>query len=156
MNDATGPGEISFARRTEVLSQIPAFADFPPQLVGELAGSLREEAFAADAVIVREGDVGEQLFVIESGRAEATTKGAAGPVVLATLGTGDMFGEIALLTSTRRRQATVKATAPLRALTLSATDFERALVAFPDVRIEVVTAAEAMLSARFLKRKAAQ
>jgi cAMP-dependent protein kinase regulator len=57
-------------------------------------------------VVVKEGDPGNALFVVSSGKVEVTKQGKSGPVHLATLGPGAFFGEFALL-SDRRRHATV-------------------------------------------------
>jgi CRP-like cAMP-binding protein len=59
------------------------------------------------AVIVREGDPGNALFVVSSGAVRVTKVGADGQIIdLATLGAGSFFGEFALL-SDRKRHATV-------------------------------------------------
>jgi hypothetical protein len=70
--------------------------------IGEatVLGTLMErcEAAAGD-VIIRQGEIGDALFVIESGQAEVRIRGHAGrSEVLATCGPGDYVGEIALLT----------------------------------------------------------
>lgn len=144
---------VPLPRRIALLKRMPGFAELPPALADELARSLHEQVFAPGAVIVAEGDTGDQLFLIESGAAEATTTSPKGPVSLAQLGAGDMFGEIALLAHSRERQATVKALSPLRALTLSARRFEAALAAYPDARFDLVQAAESMLREKMAKRQ---
>ncbi len=60
--------------------------------------------------IVREGDVGQSLYIIRSGEVEVVKQGANGepPTVLATLGPGDHFGEVAVFQRVRRT-ATVRA-----------------------------------------------
>lgn len=154
MSDSREDETASLDRRKAVLSRITAFASLPPEVAEEIAGSLRAASFTPGVEVVREGDIGDQLFVIERGAAEVFTQTAAGVVLLTKLAAGDMFGEIALLNPTRRRQATVKATEPLDVLTLSAADFEKSLAAFPELRVDVVMAAEAMLHEKFIKRKA--
>ena len=79
---------------------------------------LRRIARLADAnevkegeVLVREGQRGQELFVILSGRATVTRKGRK----VATLGPGDYFGELAVL-NPAPRTATVKATSPMEVL----------------------------------------
>ena len=60
--------------------------------------------------IVREGDVGQSLYIIRSGEVEVVKHGANGgrPPVLATLRAGDHFGEVAVFQRVRRT-ATVRA-----------------------------------------------
>lgn len=125
----------------------------PSDLLNELVNELKEERFPPGTVVVAEGQTGDRLFLIEQGKAEVTTRGATGPVVLAQLEREDMFGEIALLATSRRRQATVTALTPLWTLTLSAQAFDRALTAFPDARIDVAAMAETLLTAKFLKQQ---
>lgn len=151
MNDSAAPSSIPLERRIALLAKIPGFASLPPGLLEKLGRNLREIAFASGAVVVREGDVGDQLFLIETGTAEATTNGPAGPVSLARIGAGEIFGEIALLAHSRERQATVKALSPLRVLALSAAGFDQALAAYPDARFDLVQAAEAMLRTKRAK-----
>jgi len=69
--------------------------------------------------MVAEGEAGDRLYLIAEGRAEVSTAGQGGPVPLAMLGPGELFGEIALLEPGGKRQATVTATTPLLALGLA-------------------------------------
>lgn len=153
MKSGAHPGTVSPARRQELLRGIAGFATVPAALLDELAASLREENFPAGTVVVAEGQRGDRLFLIERGEAEVSTSGATEAVVLAELGAGDMFGEIALLAPNRRRQATVTAIAPLHTLSLSAAEFERALAACPEVRLDVAAVADTLLTAKFLKQQ---
>ena len=153
MNEAGEAGVIPPERRQELLARIPGFADLPAELLKELAAGLREEQYPSGRPVVTEGEIGDRLYLIERGCAEVTTAGPTGPVLLATLESGDLFGEIALLNSTRRRQATVKALTTLATLSLSAAAFERALAAFPEARLDLATTAEALLTAKYLKKK---
>ena len=58
--------------------------------------------------IVREGDVGQSLFIIRSGEVEVLKQGDSGsPHLLATLGPGEHFGEVAVFRR-QRRTATVR------------------------------------------------
>ncbi len=153
MNEDGGAGLIPSERRQALLARIPGFAGLPAELSAELAASLRKESFPQGRVVVAEGEIGDRLYLIESGRAEVTTAGLTGSVVLALLESEDLFGEIALLHATHRRQATVKALTPLVTLSLSAAAFERALVAFPEAQLDLATTAEALLTAKYLKKK---
>jgi CRP-like cAMP-binding protein len=84
-------------------------------------------------VIVRQGDVGDALFLIESGAAEVRLAGSSGQSTqVATLGSGDFFGEIALVTG-GERSADVIATSPLTVMYLSAEAYGRFLADSADV-----------------------
>ena len=59
-------------------------------------------AFGAGAIIFREGEPAKGAFLVESGTVEISTGDGADRVVLATLGPGDLFGEIAMLEASTR------------------------------------------------------
>ena len=153
MNEEGEVGAIPAERRKELLARIPGFADLPSALLEELAASLREEQYSAGRAVVTEGEIGDRLYLIERGCAGATTAGPTGPILLAMLESGDLFGEIALLDTARRRHATVKALTALVTLSLSAAAFAKALAAFPEARLDLATTAEALLTAKYLKKK---
>ena len=68
--------------------------------------------------IVREGDIGHDMFIVQSGQVRISKRKARGEVVLATLGKGDFFGEMSLLESLPR-EATARAVGETRLLVLS-------------------------------------
>jgi len=59
-------------------------------------------------IICREGDVGESMFVIQSGSVEVSKNHNGGEMVLRTMTRGEIFGEMALF-DRMERSATVKA-----------------------------------------------
>jgi CRP-like cAMP-binding protein len=85
---------------------------------------LDDESFAAGATMIRQGEVGERLYVIREGRVEVI-RGEPGHASqrVAELGPGDFFGEIALLISCPRT-ATVRALTPVRAWSLGGREFD--------------------------------
>lgn len=68
--------------------------------------------------IVREGDVGHDMFIVQSGQVRISKRKTHGEVVLATLNKGDFFGEMSLLESLPR-EATARAVGEVRLLVLS-------------------------------------
>jgi CRP-like cAMP-binding protein len=156
MGDHAGDLTIPFRRRKELALKIPGFAALPDAVVETLATKLHEEKYVSGKIVVAEGEVGDRLFLIEKGHAEVFTSGQHGLVPLAKLGPGDLFGEIALLIPTRRRQATVKATTALVALSLASTTLHDALSEHPEARIDLVAKADALLTAKYLKRLATE
>src|SRR5215203_2967833 len=99
------------------------------QDLAAVARQTDEISVAAGTVLAREGDVGEEFFVIESGTAEVTRGGA--PV--AKLGAGDFFGEIALIRE-ERRTATVTATSPMVLIVMTGATFRTLDSTVPVVR----------------------
>src|SRR5919107_546284 len=139
-------------RRLELLEDVPAFAHLPPLALQELAELLEEDRYPSGAKMVTEGEAGGRLYLIAEGRAEVSTAGQGGPVPLAALGPGELFGEIALLEPGGRRQATVTATTPLLTLSLTAPDFRCMLDAHPEARTAFSEAVQPLLTAKFLKQ----
>jgi len=143
---------VSPERRLELLAGVPAFSHLPDPVLGDLASRLTEERFrSADRVVV-EGDTDDRLYLIVEGRAEASTIGPSGIVPLAALGPGELFGELSLLESGGRRQATVTAIEPLLLLSLRATDFRLALDAHPEGRSAFEKLADDLLVTKLLKQ----
>src|SRR5690242_12853116 len=98
---------IPLRGRIDVLASVPGFSFFSTAMVEQLATKLHERNDPPDAKVVCDGDSGDLLYIIVEGTAEVTVAGFSDPVPLATLGPGELFGELALLTPESRRQATV-------------------------------------------------
>jgi len=80
--------------------------------------------FPDGAVIMREGDVANAMYVIQKGKVEVLQQHEGRDVRLATLGEGDIFGEMALFEG-EERCATIRAVGPARLLTIDKATFLR-------------------------------
>ena len=89
----------------ENLSNSP-FAYLPSANIGELLNRIEALAVWDKDVIIHEGDEGDYYYLIESGRAQVTRLVGGANLVLAELKAGDVFGEEALI-SDSKRNATV-------------------------------------------------
>ena len=143
---------LSQERRLQLLTGIPAFAHLPTPALKELAARLKEERFPLDGIVVAENDAEDRLYLLVEGRARVSTTGPTGTVPLASLGSGELFGEIALLEPGGRRQATVTAVDPLLLLSLRAADFRRLLEVHPEAHAAFVKVADDLLVTKFLKQ----
>lgn len=84
--------------------------------LGELVGLSEMAVFDSGVEVFQEGDAGDTMYVVISGKFAVTRLDALGNEVrLATVGDGEIFGEIALLEHVRRT-ATVRALIPSVAL----------------------------------------
>jgi len=99
------------------------------QQIGSLTTYLR---IPAGQVLIHEGDVAKEFIVILRGSAEVMRHTARGAVHVADVGTGDLLGEMALLTGSRRT-ATVTATTELEVLVSSVGEFRSLLELAPSV-----------------------
>jgi CRP-like cAMP-binding protein len=100
----------------------------------DVSGRLKPVRFRQGEAIIREGDPGEEMFFIESGRVRVVRGKGANALLLAELGAGDLFGEMALLTG-MPRSATVTALSDLNLWTLSQGDFEDLVAAYPNLAL---------------------
>lgn len=87
---------------------------------------MSERRFEAGEIIFREGDPADYAYVIHAGRVEIAKETGAGPLTLALLGEGDMFGEMGVLDAATR-SATARAVEPVVA---SAIDHAALLATF--------------------------
>ncbi|HMV04663.1 MAG TPA: cyclic nucleotide-binding domain-containing protein [Accumulibacter sp.] len=105
------------------LQQQPLFGGVDDRAMGCILPLLRELSFAAGEVIVHEGEEGDSLFVICRGCVEIVKSSSDSAhdepgKRIATLGVGDVFGEMELI-DMQCRSATVRALEPVSALALS-------------------------------------
>jgi hypothetical protein len=112
----------------------PLFGDFSREDLLAVIRGLRFLAFEPGDIIVGDGEPGDSLFVISSGRVKAFVKGPEGRYRAAReMGEGDFFGEIALLYG-RPRTAMVTAAESCELLELERATVERLAATKPGVR----------------------
>ena len=99
-----------------------AFSALPAAHIQTLLGRFQEIRFRRGQVIVREGDLGDYYYLIESGRCLVTRLQGGAPVVVAELDAGATFGEEALVSETLRN-ATVSMETDGVLLRLAKADF---------------------------------
>jgi cAMP-dependent protein kinase regulator len=117
--------------RDEV-AEMALFRDLRPAEVDLLLSRFLPLEAAAGQVIIRQGESGERFYVVRSGGVEVERDSQ----VLAQLGPGDAFGEIALLLDVPRT-ATVRATEPTALLALEARDFRDLLASYLGRAVEL-------------------
>ena len=101
------------------LKQVPFFSSISKKDLGSVAQQTDEIDVPEGKVLARQGDVGEEFFLIDSGTAAVTRDGQH----LADLGPGDFFGEMSLLDETDRRNATVTATSAMSLIVMTRASF---------------------------------
>jgi CRP-like cAMP-binding protein len=98
---------------TARLAAIPLFSGLDDEDLAAIASAASEVEGTKGQNLATEGDFGHALYAVESGTADVIADGKK----VATLGPGDVFGEIAVLAS-GRRTASVVATSPMRLIAL--------------------------------------
>jgi len=119
------------------LSALPLFQGLNRKERRALAPRADEVELDEGRVIVREGEWPYEFFAIEEGTAEVRR----GDQLLAELGPGDFFGEMALVGDTRRN-ATVVATSPLKVVVMTAQAFRQTARELPEVADKIRAAIE--------------
>src|SRR5579864_554022 len=107
----------------ETLEKVPLFAGADTVLLSSLIMALKPVVFQPGDLAIRKGEIGREMYLISRGEVEVID--GAGKVV-ATLGEGNFFGEISLLTSASRN-ATVRAKTYCDLFVLDKSDFTRVL-----------------------------
>ena len=102
------------------LKTIPLFSSLSDKALDTLSVFASETSVSTGKRLVHEGDYSYDLIVIESGTADVIKGGE----VIGSLGPGDVFGEMGML-SGGKRTADVIATSSMRLITLSKSDLRR-------------------------------
>ena len=120
-------------QKLEILRAIPLFAGLGSADLTRLGQLADEVDVPQGRVLMREGEPGNQMFVIFNGRV-SVERGGRG---VKELGPGDWFGEMALL-SEGTRNATVTASEPSRLFVVAHQDFHTLMDDVPAVRNSVL------------------
>ena len=116
------------ARKLELLEHIHLFSACTKRELALVADLTVPAELTATTVLTREGAAGGLAFVIASGRAEVSRAGR----LLATLGPGDVVGELSLIDG-QPRSATVTAVTDLEVLQVDGADLTKMLKKAPTV-----------------------
>jgi flavin reductase (DIM6/NTAB) family NADH-FMN oxidoreductase RutF len=132
-------GQVEYARYGEgapllfhggryelLLASVPVFSSLSPEMLRPILASGEEHRYGAGDTIVREGEPGEELFVILEGEVRIERGGRS----LKTFGSGEFFGELAVLDA-RARSASAIAATDVRCLTVSRETLRDALAGEP-------------------------
>ena len=121
--------------KVEWIRHVPLFSQCSRRELTQIAGIADEIDLRKDKILIREGERGREFFVLLEGSAEVTKDGRK----INTLGPGDFFGEIALV-SNSPRTATVTATSPIHTLIITDRAFRRLLDDVPEIQRKVLVA----------------
>ena len=103
-----------------------------------------ERTFAAGETIFEEGDVGDVLFIIQSGEVELSRRTLGGRRTVANLGCGEFFGEMSVVVG-ERRTARASAVGDTRLLELDGETLEAMCIERPEIAIRIISRLTARL-----------
>ena len=128
-----------FAR--EALEGCVLFQHVDVQGLDACLACLRLRRFKRDETVFHQGDPGDALYIVASGRVKVVlpSPDANEGAILATLGRGQFFGELAMLDG-QPHSADVVAIEPTETLVLGRVDFERLFESEPSIRRSLVLA----------------
>jgi CRP/FNR family transcriptional regulator, cyclic AMP receptor protein len=135
--------------KVDLIARVPLFSQCSKRELEQIASVADEIDLNDGKELMREGKVGREFFVILEGTAEVTRDSET----INTLGPGDFFGEIALI-SHGPRTATVTTTSPIRALVVTERSFHQLVDKSPEIQMKVLAAAVERLNPNFLRREA--
>lgn len=113
------------------------FSSMNTQELKAVAGICQTLTFTDGEAIVTQGDVGETMFLIKSGSVVVTRTKEEKSVTLATLETGESFGEMSMF-DTEMRSATVRASGPCSLLAIDGQDLTDILNSHPAIGIAII------------------
>jgi CRP/FNR family transcriptional regulator/CRP/FNR family cyclic AMP-dependent transcriptional regulator len=120
------------------LARIPLLSDVSAEALGQLSQHLRRRSYQRGEIVFHQGDPGDTLHLVQQGRVKVVLPAESGDeVVLAILGPGDCFGELALLDG-EPRSATVVAVESVETFALGRNDFLSFIRSNPEVAERLV------------------
>ncbi len=113
------------AETIQLLSRCDLLRHLPPEDIEEILPCVRNRSLSPGKVLFHAGDQGDALYIVAKGKVEVKEEGDATKAgrVLAELGPGQAFGEMALL-SGGTRTATVRAVDEAELLAIEKQDFD--------------------------------
>jgi CRP/FNR family cyclic AMP-dependent transcriptional regulator len=123
--------------RNELLANIPLFESLTDDDLSALAERMVEVRYAPGDVIFQQGDPGSTLYIIDDGAVEISHSSGPARSTLATLFTGQYFGELSLF-DRAPRSATATAAKESRILTLDGEDLVEYVNRNPSAALRII------------------
>ena len=131
--------EIPLAEKIMLLREIDIFSDLKVAELAAIAAVTEEQTAPPDQAIICQGDVGETVYMIISGRVEVSRTADSGEeVLLDTMSQGKAFGEMALLDDDPR-SATITTREASRFLVLHKQAFNETVMEYPRIALQICT-----------------
>ena len=148
MTQAAAAPTVTSAEREAQLAKVSFFDGLTPEALAMIAQVTTEETHATGTRIFQYGEPGDKLYIILEGKVRIFREvGGMGEEALAVLGTGEIFGEMALLDESPRSAGAI-AHERCRLLVIAKDAFDDLLFLHKDLAYEVLWSCVRMLAAR--------
>jgi CRP/FNR family cyclic AMP-dependent transcriptional regulator len=128
------------AEIVELLGRVPVFSTLEHDDLQRIAQLAVPRTFEPGQIVFREGDASDTCYIVRSGRARAVREHPDGrTITLATFGSGDIFGELAMFED-ELRSATVEAVQRTSVVAVLGPDMRRLMVEHPGISARLVVA----------------
>jgi hypothetical protein len=132
LDDLPVPFRLDILRHLtrELLDTVPLFKYCSPALRNVLLMALKAQTYAPEGYIVREGELGKEIYFISQGEVEIISN--EGENNHGTLGAGDYFGDLSLILR-EKRTASVRALTYCEIFILTKGEFDRIKSEYPEI-----------------------
>jgi CRP-like cAMP-binding protein len=131
---------MSAADPIELLSRVPLFSELSRGELERISRVAVPRSFPSGVRVFHEGDHSDACYLVRSGDLRVTREHSDGrAIALATLGPGDIFGELAMLDG-EARSASVETLTESELLALPAADVRRLLADHPEISVKLIAA----------------
>jgi CRP/FNR family cyclic AMP-dependent transcriptional regulator len=131
---------MSAGESVELLSRVPLFSELSREELERISRVSVARSFPAGVRVFHEGDRSDACYLVRSGDLRVTREHPDGrAIALATLGPGDLFGELAMLDG-EARSASVETLSDAELLALPAADVRRLLADHPEISVKLIAA----------------
>jgi HEAT repeat protein len=129
--------KISLGEKILLLKKIDMFSDLTAAELAAIAAVTKEMDYPEFRTVIKQGNVGETVFLIIEGQVEVIKEKADGKTIsLDKISQGDSFGEMALLEE-EPRSATIRTTKPSRFLILHQQEFNETVMEYPRIALKI-------------------
>ncbi len=129
----------------KIIKKVPIFRMLGKESIDFIVERLKFKTFGTGEAICKTGDKGEEMYIIISGETDVCVGEPGKEVVVATLKSGDYFGEMSLLTD-EPRSATVLSKEGCETFVLYKNDFDVILERFPSIALSMTKIVSQRLS----------
>jgi CRP/FNR family transcriptional regulator len=128
------------AESVELLKRVPLFAELSGTELEQIGSVAIPRTYPKGVRVFHEGDHSDACYIVRSGDLRVTREHSDGrAIALATLGPGDIFGELAMLDG-GTRSASVETLTDADLLALPASDVRRVIAAHGDIAAKLIVA----------------